>query len=53
MIKRECETVWTLTKCQIPYNEQGLSGIVDLVALIAIVWFSIYAVKSLLGRLVR
>lgn len=53
MIRRECQQVWNVEKCQIPYNEQGLSGITDLIALVAIIWFVVHMVIRFLGRLVK
>ncbi len=53
MIRRECKEIGNITQCQIPYNEQWLSGIIDLVALVAILWFIVHMVIRFLGRIVK
>ena len=53
MIKWECKEIWNITQCQIPYNEQWLSGIIDLVALVAIVWFIVHMAIRFSGRLLK
>ena len=53
MIRRECKEIGNITQCQIPYNEQWLSGIIDLVALVAIVWFIVHMAIRFSGRLLK
>lgn len=53
MIKRECQEIGTITKCQIPIDQDWKSGITDLLALIFLLWFTCHIVIRVLGRMIR
>lgn len=45
--------VGNLTKCQIPFEPNGVSGITQLLLLIALIWFTVHMVIRILGRIVK